>query len=58
MYPPPDYCAECDAEVEVDEPDTCYYTGRGPCGDCRNPKTNQPLNCFTPTLCDNCKEAA
>lgn len=32
---PMDYCAMCDNELPApDEPDTCYYTGRGPCGGC------------------------
>ena len=54
-------CAECDAELEPDEPQTCYFTGRGPCGDCRDPRTNQPPypgGCFHPVLCDDCLDAA
>ena len=47
-------CSECDAEVELDEPQQCYFTGRGPCGDCRDPRTNKPMNCFHPVLCDDC----
>lgn len=31
-----------------DEPQTCYYTGRDHCGDCFNPFTKLPMNCFTP----------
>lgn len=41
-------CKECDAEIELDEPQQCYYTGRGNCGDC-------DMNCFHPILCDDCK---
>lgn len=51
-------CTECDAEVKLDEPQTCYFTGRGPCGDCRDPQTGQPPyagGCFKPLLCDDCK---
>jgi len=29
-----DTCAECDAEVDVDEPPQCYYTGRHCAGGC------------------------
>lgn len=45
-------CVECDTEVELDEPRQCYFTGRGPCGDCRDPRTNRPMNCFAPVLCE------
>jgi hypothetical protein len=51
-------CAECDAELELDEPQTCYFTGRGPCGDCRDPRTNQPMNCFHPVTCEDCQRRA
>ncbi len=50
-------CKECDAEVELDEPQQCYFTGRGPCGDCRDPRTNQSMNCFHPVLCEDCAAA-
>lgn len=56
MNPPADTCGECDAELEIDEPQTCYFTGAGPCGDCRNPRTNQPMNCFRPMLCELCDD--
>lgn len=55
------YCAECDAELEPDEPPTCYFTGlTHSCGDCRDPRTNKPPypgGCFRPLLCDDCKES-
>lgn len=50
-------CGECDREIEVDEPQTCYFTGGGPCGDCRDPRTNEPPypgGCFRPMLCNEC----
>lgn len=37
-------CKECETPVDLDEPRQCYYTGRGPCGDCE-------MNCFRPVLC-------
>lgn len=45
---PDPWCGECGmcADHCECEPATCYYTGRGPCGDCRNVNTNQPMNCF------------
>jgi hypothetical protein len=36
-----------------DEPQTCYYTGRGPCGDCFNPQTKLPMNCFAPLIAED-----
>ena len=53
-------CSECDREIVIDdEPPNCYFTGRGPCGDCRDPRTNKPLDCFKATdwLCSECFEA-
>ena len=61
MNPPSDRCFECDREIEIDEPQTCYFTGGGPCGDCRDPRTNKPPyegGCFRPLLCDDCGVAA
>ena len=58
MNPPAETCAECDREIEIDEPNNCYYTGQtSPCGDCRDPKTNKPpmgRECFAPYLCKEC----
>ena len=55
---PTDTCAECDREIEIDEPNTCYYSGlTSPCGDCRDPKTNKPPmkgGCFRPMKCVEC----
>jgi hypothetical protein len=51
-------CFECDRELELDEPQTCYFTGRGPCGDCHDPRTGKPPyegGCFGPIWCDRCK---
>jgi hypothetical protein len=58
MNPPDDRCAECDRLIEVDEPQTCYFTGGGPCGDCRDPRTNKPPmtgGCFRPMKCVECE---
>jgi hypothetical protein len=53
-------CAECEREIIVDEPQTCFYTGlQRSCGDCRDPKTNRPPvtgGCFGPRLCTDCAE--
>jgi len=57
MNPPDERCAECDRLIEVDCPNTCYFTGGGPCGDCRDPRTNKPPypgGCFRPLLCVEC----
>lgn len=56
--PPPELCPGCDAELEPDEPQTCYFTGGGHCGDCRDPRTNKPPyegGCFKPRLCEECQ---
>jgi hypothetical protein len=44
-------CSTCDAEVELDEPQQCYYTGQRPCGDCQ-------MNCFGPVICPDCENRA
>lgn len=57
-----DYCVDCDEKLEpLDEPQTCYFTGQGPCGDCRDPRTGKPPyegGCFRPRLCKLCQERA
>lgn len=35
------------------EPRTCYYTGQGHCGDCRDVETSAPLGCFD-AECQQC----
>ena len=50
------YCAECDAELELDEPPNCYFTGQTrSCGDCYDPRTKTRLHCFAPRLCEQCE---
>jgi len=47
MNPPPERCSECDVVIDLDEPQQCYYTGRGNCGDCDK-------SCFGPLYCEDC----
>ena len=60
LDPPARLCDNCERPMVIDdEPPNCYFTGRGHCGDCRDPRTNRELNCFTPYdwWCVECRAA-